>query len=850
MTFLAEPAGWLVHNPLRFDRSFDDCQELERMGVRAYENGDLRRALVLIDRIRRIGVARADLLCLKADILARLGFAGAAAETLDLALELDPENIHTNSRLLLWSEDTATRVRAAEQLIRLCPDQDRTLAPALKALKQAGSEIVAAGQIVADEFVGWVTWDGADSISLKIRDGRSDETLAVRSERAPDWAEIFIHYGRIHFPLHAARRPLHLSIEFDDISLCKVSSYPTEQQRSHAGPRSTDSVIDADLTVIVPIYNDFEATRDCLDSLRPQLAVAKRTVAVLVNDASPDERIQQLLHQCAKEPIFTVMHNELNLGFAATVNRALSIVPRGDVLVLNADTVLPAGTLAELAIAGRSSPDIGTVTPLSNNGEYTSFPEPFQVNELPTSEAIADIDRAAKVNRGDFVDLPNGIGFCLYVTRRCLDSVGGMPHLYDRGYYEDVEFCLRARENGLRNVCAPWIYVGHAGSRSFGGEKRSLVMRNLKKLKDRFPAYNNESVAFAKSDPLREFRGKIEKELLRTIGFDRLLMAPDDLAGEIATRRAEDLVQQGLAILICIISASARSATIRSPRDGYQSLQFNLGSAGEIDTLVAYISDLDYARFEFCGSSRLMLDVIQRLDTLDKPSDVFIADEASLEPRTWIEGPSKSSRNANRKVSRSAGSPPAGSGRYIAPNDEARAFLATKRISSDRIDVEPDLEVVTKFSVSFSESPTVRCGVVLNEHCPSTFKSFVEVMRRLSGVQNLQFFVLGSTLEDNCLMTLGNVFVLGPTSADEIAALTDIYRLQKLLIYLPQPIFGWSKPQQACRLGLPTARFVWPFAPRVSPGDLRLDAAMPPAVLADQLSSWLVGAGREASDVA
>lgn len=851
MAVLTEPASWLVQYPLGCDRSFGDCQELERLGVLAYQNGDLHLAHFLIDRIRRIGVARADLVCLKADLLARLGLMKLAEDTLDLALELDPDNVHANSRLLGWSEDADERVRAAEQLIRLCPTDERMLGPALRALSESGKDAVASGQIVQDDFVGWVAWNGVDPIRLQLRDGRGEQGLSVASESSDAPMATYDHFARLRFSLHADGRPVHLSISAEDAILFRLSAYPAERRSAaDTGRQPAGSMIDADLTVILPIYNDFEATRDCLDSLRPQLAKSKGIRAVLVNDASPDNQINRLLDGYADDPGFTVLHNDINLGFAGAVNRALSLVTRGDVLLLNADTVLPAGAIDELMRAARSSPDIGTVTPLSNNGEYTSFPEPFRANDLPSIQTISDIDRAAKVNRDVLVDLPNGIGFCLYITRRCLNSVGDMPHLYDRGYYEDVEFCLRARENGLRNVCAPWIYVGHAGSRSFGAEKRSLVMRNLKKLKDRFPTYNNESVAFAKCDPLREARGRIEAELLKKISFDKLIVAPDDLAGEVALDRAQDLTQRGSAVLVCILATSTQSATFRSPRDGYQSLQFGIGSGEEKETLVAYIAELSVARFEFSGSSSLMIDVIQRLKSLRKPSDIFIADDASLDLRTCLDGFGNSTRNgATRSVDGAASSAP-DAGRYIAPNQEARAFLTSKRIRPSRTEVEPDRELTTSFRVVFSESRTIRCGVILDEHCPLTFQSLVETMRRMSRFRHLQFFVLGSTLNDDALMALGNVFVLGPTKADEIATLAQTYRFQGMLIYLPRQTFAWRKAERAREIGLPVAHFAWPSTSVGPSGSLRLDPSMPPDILGDGISSWLVDAGGEASNAA
>ena len=130
---------------------------------------------------------------------------------------------------------------------------------------------------------------------------------------------------------------------------------------------------------------------------------------------------------------------------------------------------------------------------MSNNGEFTSFPIPNAQNQLPSLEEIAAIDCvAADVNAGRIVDIPNGIGFCLYVTRACLNAVGFLSSDYHRGYLEDVDFCLRARELGFRNICAPSVFVGHVGSRSFGKEKRSLVVRNLAIADRKFPEYRAE----------------------------------------------------------------------------------------------------------------------------------------------------------------------------------------------------------------------------------------------------------------------------------------------------------------------------------------------------------------------
>ena len=181
-------------------------------------------------------------------------------------------------------------------------------------------------------------------------------------------------------------------------------------------------------------------------------------------------------------------------------------------LLLNADTLVPPWFVGRLRQAAHSSKDIGTVVPLSNNGGISDFPIPHQVNPIGSYEDVVELDRVAQcANRNLVVDLPNGTGFCLYITHACLSAVGHLAETYQRGYLEDVDFCLRAREQGFRSVCAPDIYVGHAGSRSFGEAKRALVLKNLTVLDHRFPGFRMETSSFVKADPLRPARINIER---------------------------------------------------------------------------------------------------------------------------------------------------------------------------------------------------------------------------------------------------------------------------------------------------------------------------------------------------
>ncbi len=94
------------------------------------------------------------------------------------------------------------------------------------------------------------------------------------------------------------------------------------------------------LNVIVPVYDGVNETRRCLDALFAQKSEHRMRI-VIVDDAGPDPAMKDLLADYATRPGAVVVENPFNLGFVGSVNRALLNCPRGDVLLLNADAILP-----------------------------------------------------------------------------------------------------------------------------------------------------------------------------------------------------------------------------------------------------------------------------------------------------------------------------------------------------------------------------------------------------------------------------------------------------------------------------------------------------------------------------
>ncbi len=259
------------------------------------------------------------------------------------------------------------------------------------------------------------------------------------------------------------------------------------------------------LNIIVPIYRNPDITRVCIESVLDCRAPADRIV--LIDDCSPDPGMADILSAYAGYPDVFLIRNEENLGFVRTVNRGLANCYEGDVLLLNSDTRLFAGSLDELWQVAHCAEDIGTVTALSNNATIFSYP-----NFDAPSASLDDIswEELARValhrNRGRTVDVPTGHGFCLLIKREVLRRVGTLDEMFGRGYGEENDFCARAADLGYRNVAASGVFVEHREGVSFGSDKAALMAKNMHLLSTRYPEYMQNVLEAERCDTLRVAR--------------------------------------------------------------------------------------------------------------------------------------------------------------------------------------------------------------------------------------------------------------------------------------------------------------------------------------------------------
>jgi GT2 family glycosyltransferase len=263
--------------------------------------------------------------------------------------------------------------------------------------------------------------------------------------------------------------------------------------------------------IIVPVYKGLRETLLCLRSV----LAARTTVPyelIVLNDASPDPALSSCLRQIARRGLITLHENATNLGFVKTTNRGLRLHPERDAVLLNSDTEVVNDWLGRLREAAYSARDIGSVTPLSNNATICSYPKFVSDNPLPDGLSLEDLDQLCSAcNRGGYVAIPTGVGFCMYLRRDCLDMVGLLnEELFGKGYGEENDFCLRAILSGWRHLLTTDTFVFHRGATSFGASRQPAVERALEVLATLYPEYNGLIAGHMRGNPALPFRRRLD----------------------------------------------------------------------------------------------------------------------------------------------------------------------------------------------------------------------------------------------------------------------------------------------------------------------------------------------------
>lgn len=254
-------------------------------------------------------------------------------------------------------------------------------------------------------------------------------------------------------------------------------------------------------SIIIPVFNKVEYTRDCLVALSENTDGENYEV-IIVDNASSDGTGDFLEHL---EGDVTIITNKKNLGFAKACNQGAMLAKGEYLLFLNNDTIPSKGWLTEMlkvvdpvkkiAVVGSKLlyPDTGLIQHAGI--VFGDLKEPYHIYKNLPAEHPA-------VNR--LVEFQAVTAACMLIDKTIFQEAGMFDEIYMNGY-EDIDLCLKVRELGYKIIYAPSSILSHAeftseGRTDYQDKNLTLFLKRWKRKimpdEDKYYSSNGHSVIY------------------------------------------------------------------------------------------------------------------------------------------------------------------------------------------------------------------------------------------------------------------------------------------------------------------------------------------------------------------
>lgn len=229
-------------------------------------------------------------------------------------------------------------------------------------------------------------------------------------------------------------------------------------------PRHESPVV----SIIVPVFNQWETTRACLVSILENSGAITYEV-IVADDNSSDETRDILLHTVNVRSVV----NKANLGFLRNCNHAASHAVGRYLVFLNNDTNVQPGWLAPLVDLMEQDGSVGLA------GSKLLYPD----GSLQEAGGIIWQDGSGwNYGRMDFPERPEYnylkevdyiSGASIMVRKSLWDEIGGFDERFAPAYYEDTDLAFEIRRRGFKVMYQPRSLVVHLEGVSHGKNVKS-----------------------------------------------------------------------------------------------------------------------------------------------------------------------------------------------------------------------------------------------------------------------------------------------------------------------------------------------------------------------------------------
>lgn len=217
------------------------------------------------------------------------------------------------------------------------------------------------------------------------------------------------------------------------------------------------------VSVIVVNWNGLSLLDDCFESLRFQ--THSNYEVIMVDNGSVDGSVE---HIKSRFPWVRIIQNPRNLGLSIAYNIGIKESQGQLILLANNDIIAEEHFLEELVKTITISKEIGIVGGKIISSENPRELHSFPVRFIPSYRKPWSIARLrCNQDRMEIVET-DIIGVCaMMVKREVIEKTGLLDESYFV-YFNEDDFCLRAKRAGFKLLYNPRAIIWHKGSATMG----------------------------------------------------------------------------------------------------------------------------------------------------------------------------------------------------------------------------------------------------------------------------------------------------------------------------------------------------------------------------------------------
>ena len=385
-----------------------------------------------------------------------------------------------------------------------------------------------------------------------------------------------------------------------------------------------------DVTILIPTRNNLKFLKNCLESLK-KTAYRNYTITILDNDSDDESTLDYLEN---------LSHTKLRLSnkggkfnFSYLVNEGVKNSNTSHVLLLNDDTEIINPNWLSQMVGLISLEGVGCV------GAKLLFAN----NTIQHAGIVHEISNgfAGPAFRGEPTDSPGYLNYirvnrnysavtaaCLLIKRKTFLELDGFDEDEFAVAYNDVDFCYRLIESGLRCVyCSDALLYHHEGSSRGFNDNISELISFKQKYRDFYDSYYNTNLS-TNNEKFEIYPRRIKSDFVQV---KKLLAVTHNLNFEGAPISMFEMICE-------IARISNFKITVVSLQDGPLLTEYeNKGIEVKVINFPSrHISKYDFDNFLVSWAEKSKLEQYDLLyaNTLDSYFAIKIASEKGI-PSVW-----------------------------------------------------------------------------------------------------------------------------------------------------------------------------------------------------------------------